>query len=292
MEHFVGFEHCVRENEPLAPHTWLRVGGMAEFLAEPTSVEELGKLVVICRENDIPARMLGGGSNLIVRDEGVAGLVILLAAPAFTAITPQGNRIRAGGGAKLGHVVSVAVREGLAGLEQLVGVPGTVGGALHGNVGANGVDIGEWAHAATVMNRSGEIVTYQRDEMRFAYRSSSLDELAILDVELEFESGDTGNLTKRMQKLWIIRKSQQPQTGQDFVAVFKDPSGDTASSLLSQACLEGMRVGEVEISGRDPNFIVTRDGATAADAIRLIELMQDQVHERLGVELEREVEIW
>ncbi len=292
MDQFVGCEHCVRENEPLAPYTWLRVGGVAEFLAEPTSVEELRKLVVICRENDIPARILGGGSNLIVRDEGVPGLVISLAAPAFTSITPENNRIRAGGGAKLGHVVSVAVREGLAGLEQLVGVPGTIGGALHGNVGANGVAIGEWTQSATVMNRSGEIITYQRDDLRFSYRKSSLDELAILEAEFEFDTDDTANLTKRMQKLWIIRKSQQPQTGQNSITVFKDPSGASASSLLSDAGLQGMGVGEVEISGRDPNSIVTRQGATAADAIRLIELMADQVHERLGVELEREVEIW
>ena len=292
MDQFAGFEHCFRENEPLAPFTWLRVGGVAEFFAEPTSVDELAELVRRCRKNYIPARLLGGGSNLIVRDEGVPGLVISLAAPAFCSINHEGNRITAGGGAKLGHVVSVAVREGFAGLEQLVGVPGTLGGALHGNAGANHVDIGQWVQAATVMNRSGEIVTYLRDEIQFAYRQSSLDELVILEATLEFEAADPNELTKRMQKLWIIRKGHQPESGLCTVAVFKDPSGATASSLLAGSGIEGAKMGDVEISPRDPNFIVAHPGATAADAIRLIELMHDQVHERSGVELERQVEIW
>lgn len=292
MDQFAGFEHCVRENEPLAPYTWLRVGGVAEFFAEPTSVDELTALVKVCRENEISARLLGGGSNLIVRDSGVAGLVISLAAPAFTEIRHEENRIIAGGGAKLGHVVSVAVREGFAGLEQLVGVPGSLGGALHGNAGANHVDIGQWVNSATVLNRSGDTVTYERDHIQFAYRQSSLDELAILEATLEFEKADPAELTKRMQKLWIIRKGHQPETGQCTVPVFKDPSGATASQLLSDSGIEGARMGEVEISSRDPNFIVAHSGATAADAIRLIDLMHDQVHERSGVELERQVEIW
>src|SRR3954469_10082967 len=120
-----GFEHIVRENEPLAPHTWFRLGGPAQYFAEPTSVDELTALVRRCHEAGLPVRMLGGGSNLLVRDEGVTGLVVALGAAALGRIDVAGRKVAAGGGAKLGHVISTAVREGLAGLEMLVGIPGT-----------------------------------------------------------------------------------------------------------------------------------------------------------------------
>lgn len=292
MDAFRGFEHCVRENEPLAPYTWIRLGGVAEFFAEPTSDDELIELVKRCREQDIPARLLGGGSNVLIRDEGVAGLVIHLSAPAFSQIDHQDQTIRARGGAKLGHVISVAVREGLAGLESLVGIPGTVGGALHGNAGAHGVDIGQSIHSASVLDRNGNVTTHTREEMRFAYRSSSVDELVILETTFALEQGNPAELTSRMQKLWIVRKSQQPPSEQNVCRALKDSAGASAASLIEQAGLRGARIGEAEISDREPNFIVAHPGATADDVRRLIELMRSQVHERTGVELEPELEIW
>src|SRR6188508_1962404 len=139
-----GFEHITRENEPLGPYTWLRVGGAAQYFAEPTSIEELAALVHRCYESGLPVRVLGGGSNLLVRDEGVPGLVVALGAATFGSIHIAGRRVTTGGGAKLGHVISSAVREGLAGLETLVGIPGTIGGALHTNAGTLGGDIGQF----------------------------------------------------------------------------------------------------------------------------------------------------
>src|SRR5262245_49148008 len=168
-----GFEHITREQEPLAPYTWFRLGGKAQYFAEPTSVEELAALVRRATADGLAIRILGGGSNLLVRDEGVSGLVIHLAAAAFGKITVEGRRITAGGGAKLGHVISTAVREGLAGLETLMGIPGTVGGALHTNAGTHSGDIGHFTASATVMTRTGEIVTRQRRELRFGYRDRS-----------------------------------------------------------------------------------------------------------------------
>ena len=193
-----GLEHIVREAEPMARHTWLRLGGPAEYFVEPTAPDELATLVQRCREQDVPVRLLGGGSNLLVRDEGVSGPVVHLAAPAFCDISVQGQIVTAGGGARLAHVISSAVREGLAGLEQLVGIPGTVGGALHGNSGRQHADIGQWTCAATVMTRSGEILTRQRDDLVFAYRQSSLNELVILSAQFRLEEEDSQALTKRM----------------------------------------------------------------------------------------------
>jgi len=191
-----GFEHIVRDNEPLAHYTWFRLGGEAEYFAEPTTVEELADVVKRFREADQPIRLIGGGSNLLIRDKGVKGLVIHLSAPAFGGISVKDNIVKAGSGAKLGHVISTAVREGLGGLETLVGIPGTIGGALHTNATAHSGDVGQWTRAARVMTRSGEILSRTRDELSFAYRESSLDELVILDAEFELEREDPAELTK------------------------------------------------------------------------------------------------
>ena len=141
----------------MAELTWFKLGGPAEFVAEPRSIEQLAALVRRCRDEAIPVRMLGGGSNVLVRGEGVAGVVIRLVSEAFGAVRSEPPYLYAGGGAVLGHVISAAVREGLGGLEHMVGIPGTVGGALHGNAGSHGTDIGQWTCRATLMTRAGEI---------------------------------------------------------------------------------------------------------------------------------------
>jgi UDP-N-acetylmuramate dehydrogenase len=292
MEIFPGLEHIVRENEMLAPYTWLRLGGAAQYFAEPTSLEELQMLVQRCRDEELPVRVLGGGSNLLVRDEGVPGLVVLLSASVFSEIQVAGKTITAGGGAKLGHVISTAVREGLSGLESLVGIPGTVGGALRGNAAAHGTDVGQWTQSATVMTRTAEMRTYQRDELRFSYHDSNLDELVILKAEFQLEEAETAELTTRMQKMWIVKKSQQPPSDANAIPVFANPSWASAGSLIDQAGLKGARVGEVQISERDANFVVANPGATARDVLRLVELMRSTVAEQVGVELELAIEIW
>ncbi len=289
---FSGFEHIVREQEPLAPYTWLRLGGAAEYFAEPTSVDELVALVKHCADNSVSVRVLGSGSSLLVREAGVSGLVVHLAAAAFSQISTDGNKVTAGGGAKLGHVISTAVREGLAGLEPLAGIPGTVGGALHDNVDANGTDIGHWTTKATMLTRTGAIVEQQADQLRFAYRSSSLDELAILSAEFTLEKADSETLTKRMQKFWIVKQSSQPAANENPACVFKDVGGMNAGSLIEQAGCKGATVGKAIVSQRDSRFIIANPGATSDDVLQLIEKIQSAVQEQLGVELETQVQIW
>ena len=201
-----GFEKIVRSSVTLADYTWFKLGGPAEYFAEPHSVDELAALVRRCREEEVPVRVLGDGSNLLVRDNGVTGMVIKLTDPTFSEILVQHPHISAGGGAKIGHLISTAVREGLAGLEALVGIPGTVGGALHGNAGSHGGDIGQWSCRATVMTRSGDILQREREDLVFAYRQSSLDELVILNAQFQLEEDDPKQLTKRMQKQWIVKR--------------------------------------------------------------------------------------
>ena len=287
-----GFEKIVRQGEPLAPHTWLAIGGPAEFLAEPNSADELAALVRRCRELDVPIRLLGGGSNVLVRDAGVPGMVVRLIAPAFTDIFVQDQIVSAGAGAKLGHVISTAVGEGLAGLESLVGIPGTIGGALHGNAGTRGGDIGQWTVAATVMNRAGELQQRTRGELVFAYRQSSLDDLVILNAQFQLERDDPAELTKRMQKQWIVRKAAQPMGHQSSGCIFKNPRGMSAGMLIEQTGLTGLRVGGASVSDRHANYMIADPGTSSDDVLQLIQQVQARVHERLGIELELEIEVW
>ncbi len=287
-----GFEHIVREKEPLAPYTRLKIGGAAEYFAEPTNQDELIGLISRFAAEDRPIRLIGSGTNLLVSDEGVAGLVIHLAAPAFGGIEVDGNRIVAGGGAKLSHFVSTAVREGLSGPEQLVGLPGTIGGALHNNTGAHGVDIGTWVMSAEVLTRAGELAKREKESLSFSYRQSSLSELVILRAEFEFEQEPSEFLTKEMQKLWIFRRASQPTSDQNAAYMFKDIGGDSAGKLIEQAGLKGKRVGKVEILDADPNFLIAEPGSTSADVRRMIEMVKTEVAQRLEVQLETAIQIW
>lgn len=287
-----GFEHIVEENVPLAPFNRLRLGGLAAYFAQPTNSQELGKLIERFSQQSIPIKLLGSGSNVLIPSEGFGGLVISLSAPEFSEIRVKGPRVIAGGGAQLPHFVSVAVREGFAGPEQLVGIPGTVGGSLHLNTSAQGGNIGTWVRQATVLTSKGEVITRQAADLNFSYRRSSLNELAIVAAEFEFESEPSATLVKRMQKLWIVRKSKQPRLDEPCAYVFKDHGGSTASQLLEQAGVQGLRVGGIEISDRDPNFFVARENATSGDFLKLVDVVKTQVAERLSIDLETGVDVW
>jgi len=292
MGPFAGFEKIVRQGEPLAMHTWLQLGGAAEYFAEPTRPDELVGLLQRCCEEEIPLRMLGAGSNILVRDEGVPGLVVQLASPAFAEIRVEDESITAGAGARLGRVVTTAVNAGLAGLEVLVAIPGTLGGALHGNVGTHGGDIGQWTSEVTVVTRAGEVLVRGRDELDFGYRQSGLDEPVILAARLDLEAEDPRELARRLQKQWIVRKASQPMGHQCAGCVFRNPRGASAGDLVEQAGLKGTRIGGAVVSDRHANFIVAEPEATSSDVLRLIELIRGQVRDRLGVHLELELEIW
>jgi len=287
-----GLEHIARENEPLAPYTWLRLGGPAAVFAEPNDRNELAELVSRAREEDLPVRLIGGGSNLLVRDEGVPGVVIRLSTPAFCGIETSAESITVGGGCALSHLISTAVGAGLSGLEALVGIPGTVGGALRTNAENYGVDIGQCIQQATLLTRSGEILVRRRDEMQFAYRQSNFDELVTLDAQFRLEPEDRTSLARRMQKNWILKQAGQPAASANSAFIFKDPRAMTAAELIEQASLKGTRVGGAEISEKNANYIVAGDGCTASDVLRLIDLVRSQVNDRLGVELENGIKIW
>lgn len=286
------FREITRANEPLAEHTWLKIGGPAEYFVTPRDVDELIAVVKHCLANDIPTRLLGGGSNLLVRDEGVKGVVIRLDGEPFKQIEIEGNIARAGGGALLSHLISETVRAELAGLETLAGIPGTVGGALHGNAGTRSGDIGQFVKSVTVLTAKGERFVRDDEELSFSYRSSSVNELVILEGEFELQKDDPAEIARRMRKLWIMKKATQPLSFQTAGCIFKNPRGLSAGSLIEQCGLKGEKVGGVEVSDRHANFFVSGEGATAADALELIDKVRTAVSEQFGVDLELEIQMW
>ena len=286
------FSEITQADQPLAPLTWMKVGGLAQYLVEPRTPDELQQVIEFCHSEGIPAHLLGGGSNVLVRDEGVSGAVIRLTSDEFAKISVDGTVVTAGSGALLSNTISESVKAGLAGLDTLVGIPGTVGGALKGNAGGRSGDIGQFVSSVTVLTAKGEKFVRTEDELSFAYRKSSINELAILEAQFQLKEGSPDEITQRMRKLWIMKKATQPLASQSAGCIFKNPRGLSAGALIDQSGLKGTRVGNAEISDRHANFVVTHDGATADEVLRLIDVVRSKVAEQFGVDLELEIQIW
>ena len=210
MDSFDDFGDIVKKDVPLAPLSWLRLGGPAAYFARPTRLEELIALLKRCRAQEMTPKILGGGSNILVRDEGVSALVIHLESPFFSDVTVRGNVVEAGAAVPLTALISHAARSGLAGLEILTGIPGTVGGALRGNAGSRTGAIGQFVRRAMVLDLADEIQVRERDDLSFADRDSNLDEPVILSAEFELAAEDPESLVRRMRRVWIIKKENQP----------------------------------------------------------------------------------
>lgn len=286
------FNDILSRDEPLSQHTWLKLGGPAERFYRPTSRDQLVALVRCCHAADMPVRILGGGSNLLITDDAVPGAVIHVIAPLLSEVTVSGNIVHAGGGALLSHVVAESVRAGLAGLENLVGIPGTVGGAIIGNAGGRHGDIGEFVRRVEVVTKSGDIAERTGDELSFAYRHSSVSDLLILAADLELRPDDSDDLASRMKKIWIMKRATQPLADQSAGCIFKNPRGLSAGALIEQCGLKDLSVGKARISDRHANFVVTEPGAGCRDVESLIHRVQSAVSEKFGVNLELEIRQW
>ena len=292
MSSLDAFNEVLQRDEPLAPYTWLHLGGPAQYLLSPRSIDELTRIVAACHEEQISVRILGGGSNLLVKDEGVSGAVIRLTAPVFGEVLIEENRVHAGGGVLLSHLIAETVRAGLAGFENLAGIPGTIGGAVSGNSGGRLGEISQFVSSVTGISSTGELVTRSKDELSFDYRQSNLSELIIISADFVLTKDDPEAISQRLKKIWITKKSVQPLSSQSAGCIFKNPRGQRAGQLIEQAGLKGTRVGGAEISDRHANFIVTHEGAKSSDVVRLMDLIRSKISEQFGVHLESEIKIW
>jgi UDP-N-acetylmuramate dehydrogenase len=292
MALFDGLEAIVREDVPLADYTWFRIGGPARYLAEPETVDQLRELVSRCRENEIPLYVLGAGANLLIDDAGVKGMVIRLRQGEFLNAQLVDEGLRAGSGADMGRLVLRCVRDGLSGLEGLTGIPGSVGGCVKMNAGGAFGDIGSCVENVKVMTEDGEIFTRHHDDLAFAYRSTNITSAFILGAEFRLAEDDPQRILKQVKQIWIYKKNTQPLGGRNAGCVFKNPRGMSAGALIDKAGLKGRRVGGAYVSQKHANFILTDEGATASDVLKLINTIRDVVHDNAGVYLELEIEVW
>ena len=230
---------CVREKVPLADRTWFKLGGPAQYFAEPTPSTSCKRSSSAAATKGCTSASWAAARMCWCATKASPAWSSASPDPRFSNITIDGSNVTVGGGANLANAITVTVGAGLAGLEPLVGIPGTVGGALHGNAGTHGGDIGQWACRATVMTRSGEIIDRERNDLVFAYRQSSLDELVILDAQFELEEEDPDEVTKRMQKQWIVKKANLPMAHENTGCIFKNPRGMSAGMLIDQCGLKG-----------------------------------------------------
>ncbi len=289
---FKDFADFTQFNAPLGPHTPLGVGGAVEVLVQPRTREELAAVIRRCSAKQLRCRILGSGGNILVRDEGVAGIVLRLVAPAFTQVSVDKRAVRAGSGATLSSLIAHACRNGLAGLESLVGLPGTVGGALLLNAGDRNSDIGQLVRRVEVIDSQGNVQTREHDEIRFTSSGTILEDPVLISAEFALENDSRDTITKRLRKAWIQYKATQPFSYQSAARIFKNPPGLNAGALIEQAGLITTKVGAVAISERNPNYLVVDAGATTRDILRLVEMVRTRVHDRFHIDLELAISVW
>jgi UDP-N-acetylmuramate dehydrogenase len=289
---FAGLEEIVLENEPLAPHTWYRIGGPARYYIQPRSVEELQQAYRRCVENEIPIYVLGLGANLLVQDEGVNGAVFRFSDEFWRRVRFEKSRVEVGAGADMQKLVLRTVRQGLAGIECLAGIPGTVGGGVRMNAGGKFGDFGGVITAVDVMNESGEVERLEKDELVFDYRQTNITQQFILGAVIELDEDDPERIMKRTKEIWMYKRNTQPLNTKNCGCIFKNPRGMSAGALIDQAGLKGMRVGGAEVSDKHANFVIAHPGCSAADVLKLVKLIRERVYERNQVTLESEVKIW
>lgn len=290
------FSDCAaicRRDVALREFTWYRLGGPARWLVTPRGEAELAAVVAACREEGIAWRVLGLGANVLVRDQGFDGAVIRLQGEAWEQVEMGEGPGRIGAGADFVQLVKSSVAHGLAGLERLAGIPGTMGGVIRMNAGGRHGCIADFVRRVRVLGPDGQVRDRSSQDVGFAYRHSRLDGCIVLSAELELQPGDPAELAERHRAIWNEKYLTQPPLAQrSSGCVFKNPPGQAAGRLVDQAGLKGVTCGGAQISPKHANFVVASAGATAQNVLDLIALAKDRVWNQAGVELQLEVEIW
>ena len=279
-------------NALMAAHTTFRVGGPADLFIEPTAEKEFVRCVRFLHAESIPYLLVGNGSNLLVRDGGIRGVVIHLGKYYSDAVI-DGRMIRAQAGMGLAAVSKMSFRAGLTGMEPLSGIPGSVGGAVTMNAGAYGQEMQQVVCGVRALNAKGEIVELSADELKFSYRHSRLltEKLFASEVLFCLARGEEMEIQASYADYTMRRQSKQPLELPSAGSTFKRPPGNYASALIDQAGLRGLSVGAAQVSEKHCGFIVNRGGASAAEILALIQKVQERVAEKFGVQLEPEVRI-
>lgn len=280
----------VKSAEPMSLHTSFRIGGPAEWFVEAGSEEAVVRVLALCREEEVPCHVIGNGSNLLVSDAGVPGVVLCLG-NAFSDIAFEGETVTAQTGILLARLARMAAQKGLAGLAFAAGIPGTLGGGLYMNAGAYGGELVQVVTGARLLFPDGTVRDAEAPELALGYRRSSLmDSGAVaLSVTLKLHEGDEAAIFAEMEDLAARRRDKQPLEYPSAGSTFKRPAGHYAGQLIEAAGLKGARVGGACVSEKHAGFVINDGGATAADVLALCELVQEKVYASSGIHLEREI---
>lgn len=281
---------AVRENVSLAPLMHLRIGGPADWFVEPYAEEDVATAVRVCRELDVPLRVLGGGSNVVVADGGVRGVVLSLAN--LNRIVRDDVRITAGAGVTLPSLLRATKDVGLAGLERLTGIPAVVGGAVAMNAGTRDGETFDRLVSLTLVETDGSIEVRARDRFEATYRDGRLRGAIAVQATFELEPDDPKAIFERFSASLKKRNATQPVSQRSVGCVFQNPAGDAAGRLIEAAGCKTLRIGALEVSGLHANYFVNHGPGTAADFRALMHEVQRRVREQTGIELEPEVKFW
>jgi UDP-N-acetylmuramate dehydrogenase len=285
-------EYTLFYNEPLANHTSFKIGGPADLLFFPRQLEELMTMLELCRSEEISYEIIGKGSNLLVRDKGVRGVVIKLSE--FNLYTEiEGKKIIAGSGNNITNLALLAKDKGLSGLEFAYGIPGTLGGAVVMNAGAYGGEMQDIVRTIRVLDDEGRLFKIEGEELGFSYRKSVFQHKnwIAIDVEMEMQLESQEKIKSKMEDYLFRRQDKQPLSYPSAGSTFKRPEGYYAGALIEQAGLKGERVGQAQVSPKHAGFIINLGQATAEDVLNLMELVQQTVEHKFGVKLVPEVKV-
>ncbi|MHA6259868.1 UDP-N-acetylmuramate dehydrogenase [Sporosarcina sp. CAU 1771] len=278
-------------DEPLSKYTMTKLGGSADLLVIPATIEETIVTVRYAYENQIPLLLLGNGSNMVVKDGGVRGIVLHLSE--LNEIRVEGDRMHAESGALIIDASKRAAAETLTGLEFACGIPGSVGGAMAMNAGAYGGEIKDIIVQTTVLTKSGELLVLSKDELELGYRKSVITQEGyfVLSADFQLSKGEKEKIDEKVADLTFQRESKQPLEYPSAGSVFKRPPGYFAGKLIQDSGLQGKGYGGAEVSTKHAGFIVNKNNATASDYIRTIEMVKSEVKKNFGIDLELEVKI-
>ncbi len=280
----------VRINEPMKNHTTFKIGGPAQYYVTPESVTQIQEVVSLCRDMNIPLHVIGNGSNILVGDDGVDGVVLALF-NTFSDYEIKDNVITAQAGMSLIKLSVIALREGLTGLEFASGIPGSVGGAVYMNAGAYDGQMKDVVTSVTVLDEAGNIRILGRNELDMGYRTSAVAKhnMIVLQVIIELKAGDKEQIKDRMNQLSELRKQKQPLEYPSAGSTFKRPEGYFAGKLIADAGLKGYSIGGAAVSEKHAGFVVNMGGATAKDVVELTDYIKKRIIEQFGVTLELEI---
>ena len=281
-----------RYDVSLQKYTSFRTGGAAEIFVEPVDTSELKKVLLFCKDEQKKVFIFGKGTNLLVGDNGVDGVVIHLGGINFKNVERDGRYVVSGAGVNLPKLIRTVALSGFGGLEALAGIPGTVGGAVMMNAGGKYGDISDTIRSLTTMAFDGTIIKYTREDVGFEYRGCNLSEQIVIEVEFELNESKIEVVLEKMDEIYNEKQESQPLGTFNAGSIFKNTSQYKAAELIDKANLKGLKVGGAVVSEKHANFIVNTGSATSTDILELIKIIKEAIKKKYDVSLEEEIHIW